>query len=187
LAHRHLLVIAHSFSSQFGVQTNPRAGDFVSRDKGFDQQGIEDLSRTQGVQLILYEDLEPLRQVLANELSGTIKKAWDKDRQRAIEAARGNMKLLQDFTRKNLEIPERLGRLEVVRVTNVEAVDVLEARTPFPLGRKEGEPVTLSVDVKIRLHGPSKKKRDPSYCGLNHASSKWVKSSPLHIPFSSLL
>jgi hypothetical protein len=28
LAHTHLLVISHSFSSQFGVQENPRARDF---------------------------------------------------------------------------------------------------------------------------------------------------------------
>jgi hypothetical protein len=141
------------------AQSADKTGAFVSRDRGFDQQGIDRLAGTQGVQLILYADLESIGKVLGEELDNALKKFWDADRQRDIESAQNNMELLQSFIRASLEIPERLDGLEIVRVTNIEAVEVLEARTPFPLDRKEGEPITVSVDVKIRLHVVARGKR----------------------------
>ncbi|OGX35656.1 MAG: hypothetical protein A3C36_00360 [Omnitrophica WOR_2 bacterium RIFCSPHIGHO2_02_FULL_52_10] len=133
------------------VKEPRHVGAFISRDGIFSNAGIIGHDKAAGVSIKVYTNIEEVYKELDNRLEGVIKHAWDQDRKRAEEALTNRLSEIQKFLAENLEISERDlgfgGRILAVR--NLEVQRVRNVQTPFPLERKENEPVKISFEIEL--------------------------------------
>lgn len=124
---------------------------FISKDGIFSNSIILDHTEAAKVSLQVYASLQEVYKELDSRLEDAIKRAWDKDRQRAEDALTEKLSDIQKFVAENLEISERDlgfgGRILAVR--NVEVQRVRNVQTPFLLDRKENEPVRISFEIEL--------------------------------------
>jgi hypothetical protein len=155
---------------------------FVSFDKIFGDPKVTELTKSIGVDLAMYSNIEDVDKELTSWVEGVMKTLWQKDTQRAEESIKKKTTEVEKFLLDTFEVSESefgFGS-RVVAVQGLELKAIRNVRTPPLDERRKDEPVRISFEAQIELNAiveqtyipppPSKLKvgeRGPKYEGIN--------------------
>lgn len=135
------------------AKTPSEFGAFISGDRIFADEKVDDLAKSAGVSLIRYSNTDDLYNELMSWLEGAMKLGWEKDKQRAEEALKQRIPDIEGFLLENLELSKNeigLGtRLVVIQGLKVSGIK--NVRTPPLTERAKNEPVKISFDTQLEL------------------------------------
>jgi hypothetical protein len=139
-------------------------GVFVSEDGGFDQETLNILAHRVGVELQLFEGIDPLLQDLKKHLMKLAHAEWETNDKQALSAVRENLPSIQEFLTAKLEIPETEGLFsKIISISEIEVTDVTKARTPSPWTMHDGDTVTVTAELELRIHAKVSR-TNPWFC-----------------------
>jgi hypothetical protein len=130
---------------------NPgQTGVFLSKDGVFEQSVVSAHSGPRKVELTLFMEVNQLFEVLRNELSEALKKVWDAEQVRAVDAVQQNAASLKDYIAHNLEIPANTGfEGEILSIKDIEELRILAVQTSDPAKKEENQPVSFTVEAEV--------------------------------------
>jgi hypothetical protein len=128
-------------------------GALLSNDGIFDRRRAELalLSKKNSCEIVLFRNVEEISQALELRETSKTQDLIKKDEERAFQAVRAGIKTLRRWLNDQLEALQLRGSFDwssdVFQVSRINSLQVISVATPFPLERREGQ----NVDITIRV------------------------------------
>jgi len=135
------------------ASSGEKVGALVSGDEIFSQEVLDGFCNKLNVSLVLFNSVDSIYKDLMRLLNVASTRQWQSEKDLAVQAIRADLKQIEEFVEKNLELPLTLGISDwIVELGRIELVEVISADTPVPWENKPGDATTISANLRLNVH-----------------------------------